>query len=311
MEYFIAIDSGGTKTDTVLFDETGHILHRDLSKGCNAMDIGTEEAKRRMWDILQRVEPIAPKPVKAIFGGVAGTDYFGDFLAEYVRPMMKAGRMHIEDDGWNLISGALGRVDGCSMGCGTGSSLFVRKDGKLVKHIGGRGYLIDTGGSGFELGQAAIRTALRAIDGRGEPTVLVELVAQQMGVDVVSGMCEVYTRGRAYIASFARCVFIGREMGDRLCHEIIDRAATQLAELTWAAEKCFTGEFTVAMGGGIFAAYPEFVELVKAKASRHARMVCADVPPVFGAAVEALADGGFECTEEVKARFLADYADLK
>ena len=137
MEYFIAIDSGGTKTDTVLFDETGHILHRDLSKGCNAMDIGTEEAKRRMWDILQRVEPIAPKPVKAIFGAVAGTDSFGDFLAEYVRPMMKAERMHIEDDGWNLISGALGRVDGCSMVCGTGSSLFVRKDGKLV-NSGGR-----------------------------------------------------------------------------------------------------------------------------------------------------------------------------
>lgn len=310
MEYFIAIDSGGTKTDTVLFDETGHIIHRDLSKGCNAMDIGTEEAKRRMWDIIQRVEAIAPKPVKAIFGGIAGTDYFGDFLAEYIRPMMKAERMHIEDDGGNMISGAVGRVDACSMVCGTGSSLFVRKDGKLVKHVGGRGYLIDTGGSGFDLGQAAIRHALRAIDGRGESTVLVELVEKQMGTDLHHGMCEVYTKGRAYVASFARCVFAGRDMGDLLCHRIIDEQATKMAELTWAAEKCFEGEFTVAMGGGIFAAYPDYVELVKAKSSRRANMICANVPPVFGAAVEALADGGFECTEEIKARFLEEYAAL-
>ncbi len=40
MRYFIAIDSGGTKTDAVLFDETGHIVARSLTMGCNAMDIG-------------------------------------------------------------------------------------------------------------------------------------------------------------------------------------------------------------------------------------------------------------------------------
>lgn len=40
MRCFIAIDSGGTKTDAVLFEETGHILARSLTQGCNAMDIG-------------------------------------------------------------------------------------------------------------------------------------------------------------------------------------------------------------------------------------------------------------------------------
>ena len=31
MTYMIAIDSGGTKTDTVLFDDTGCVLARDIS----------------------------------------------------------------------------------------------------------------------------------------------------------------------------------------------------------------------------------------------------------------------------------------
>ncbi len=311
MNYFIAIDSGGTKTDTVLFDETGHILYRDLSKGCNAMDIGEEEAKRRMLEALQRTEAVSPEPVSAIFGGIAGTDYFGDFLAEYLRPRLAAKHIRIDDDGTNLISGAVGRVDACSMVCGTGSSLFVRKDGKLIKHIGGRGYLIDTGGSGFELGQAALKTAFRAVDGRGEATVLVELLEKQMGTDLHHGMKEVFRQGRAYVASFARVVFAGRELGDKLCYEIIDRGTTALAELTWAAEKYFQDDFTVVMGGGIFAAYPDYAEQVKIKASRRANMIYSDVPPVFGAVVEAMADGGLECGARVRERFLAEYSQWK
>ena len=54
MRYLVAIDSGGTKTDTVLFDETGHILCRDLSPGANGMDIGKSEAVRRILAVLDR-----------------------------------------------------------------------------------------------------------------------------------------------------------------------------------------------------------------------------------------------------------------
>jgi N-acetylglucosamine kinase-like BadF-type ATPase len=311
MDKLIAMDSGGTKTDTVLFDETGHILYREVSLGCNAMDIGREEAKSRMLEILKRVCGVADQRVKAIYGGIAGTDYFGDFLCEYLRPLVDADKLRIDDDGGCIISGALGRVDGCSMVCGTGSSLLVRVNGRLVRHIGGRGYLIDTGGSGYELGQAAIRHAFRAADGRGEPTVLVALLEREMGCSLSQGVEAIYQRGRAYIASFAHLVFEGNQMGDRICHHIIDEGSTRLAELTWAAEKEFAGEFPVVMNGGIFAAYPAYANLVKAKASPRAQMIYSEVPPVYGSAVEAMADGGLECTEAFRERFLSEYAQWK
>ena len=38
MKYYIAIDSGGNKTDSVLFDETGKVLARDKRRGANAFD---------------------------------------------------------------------------------------------------------------------------------------------------------------------------------------------------------------------------------------------------------------------------------
>ena len=52
MRYFITIDGGGTKTDSVLFDETGHVVLRDISMGCNALDAGIEVAKNRFTEIF-------------------------------------------------------------------------------------------------------------------------------------------------------------------------------------------------------------------------------------------------------------------
>ena len=46
MRNCIAVDGGGTKTEVILFDETGHILRRCVGAGGNATDIGIPEAKR-------------------------------------------------------------------------------------------------------------------------------------------------------------------------------------------------------------------------------------------------------------------------
>ena len=40
MPIYLALDAGGTKTETIVHDETGHILLRDITPGCNAMDHG-------------------------------------------------------------------------------------------------------------------------------------------------------------------------------------------------------------------------------------------------------------------------------
>ena len=42
MSFYIGLDGGGTKTEAVVFDETGHIFLRDVTRGCVAMDVGPE-----------------------------------------------------------------------------------------------------------------------------------------------------------------------------------------------------------------------------------------------------------------------------
>ena len=184
MRYLIAIDSGGTKTDTVLFDETGHILCRDLSPGANGMDIGKSEAVRRILAVLDRATVQAPEKGSAIYGGIAGVMPLGDFYSEAVLPQNYASSARFDDDGPSIISAAIGHQDGCGMVVGTGCSCFIRIEGQPLRKVGGKGYLIDTGGSGFELGRDALMMAFRATDGRCPNTALVELVEAQMGVPV-------------------------------------------------------------------------------------------------------------------------------
>ena len=311
MEYFIAIDSGGTKTDTVLFDETGHILCRDLSMGCNAIDIGLETAQKHTLEVIKRVSEKAPERITAVYAGMAGTNYYGREIYDYVRAGMDAKSWRLENDGGNLISGTLGLGDGCCMVCGTGSSLIIRRKGQPWVFLGGRGYLIDTDGSGFRLGQEALKMAFRSVDGRIEKAVLPELIENKVGMPLQQLVSKVYIGGRAYIASFAHLVFEGRKMGDRVCCEIVENGASRMADLTWAGAKYFDGEFSVVMGGGIVSSFPEYARLIQAKASPQAHLMLATAPPVYGGAVEAMADGGRECNQAFRERFISEYAQWK
>jgi len=311
MKYCIAIDGGGTKTDAVLFDEKGHILFRNVGKGGNATDMGVAEARRRMWETLDVVFENAPDTVSALYGGIAGVDPNGDIYSEGIRERYRLGSVRIEDDGFMLLSGTVGHADGGAMVCGTGSSLFVRKNGVEVAHIGGKGYLIDTGGSGFEIGQQAIRMAMRSMDGRIGPTILTELLRKHIDHELDCTVVPiVHKGGRPYIAGFAPLVFEGRKLGDQVCEEIFQQQSSLMADLTYAAAKHFEGDFPVVIGGGIAAHFPEYLEAIQQKAHPRAHVMLQSAPSVYGAAVEAMWDAGIGIDEEVKANFIADHARL-
>ena len=46
MATYIALDGGGTKTLTVVFEETGHILYRSHTAGSNPLDIGPDASRQ-------------------------------------------------------------------------------------------------------------------------------------------------------------------------------------------------------------------------------------------------------------------------
>lgn len=315
MKYFIALDSGGTKTDAVLCDETGHILSRVLDKGCNAGDLGFPVARVRLADIMDRLLAGVQHPVAAVYAGIAGASpKSSGFPQDVLLPRIGSEAiLQVANDGPMLITGMLGRADGCGMIAGTGSSLFVRQGGQIVSKIGGRGYLVDTGGSAFEIGRDGIAAAYRALDGQSEHTMLVEMLEQAMGFPVMKAHGHIYDKengGRRYIASFARVVFDAWRQGDWAATAIIEEGARKQASLVKAAAKLFPGDFTVVLNGGVHLNVPDYAPLIQALVPQRAHLVRSDVPPVFGALLEAMYDAGLDPDPHgsIRQQFMADYA---
>lgn len=310
--YFIALDTGGTKTNALLFDERGHILKHILTKGGGPMDVGIAQCGDNTIQVIEQLRKEAPAghKVKSIYCSIAGSNYYPGRMDSYIRPRVRTDHLRIWDDGECIITATLGRADGGGMIAGTGACLFIRY-GQEYRRIGGWGYLLDSTGSGYTMGQAALNAVVREADGRGGKTLLTELIGERMGGKPDENLPAIYEGGRAYIASFAGCVFEGRRKGDPVSCRIFDWAVGCLAELTFAAAPYYEGEFPIALNGGLFQAFPEMSESLREKASPKARLILATVPPVYGAAVEALWSAKIPETEEFRKRFMEEYDSQK
>ena len=192
MQYYIGIDAGGTKTEAILADQSGHIVRRTVHKGCNPMDIGVAETKSHILSVVRELTDTSPETPVSVYGGIAGLDRIDVGMDAFLSDNLPIPVIRTEDDGCNMISGMLGHTDGCGMVCGTGSSLFARIEGKPLVHIGGLGYLIDTGGSGYELAQDGLKQAYRYLDGRGEKTLLAERFADAIGSSMKYAFADIY-----------------------------------------------------------------------------------------------------------------------
>ena len=148
MAYYIAIDSGGTKTEAVLADESGHILHRTTGCGCNPMNVGVPSARSTLVSTVKQLQRLSSLSVDSIYAGIAGANHADIIPEKELEKECGIPLARIEDDRRIVLSGTLGHVNGCGLICGTGSSLSILIDQEPVRQVGGLGYPIDTGGSG-------------------------------------------------------------------------------------------------------------------------------------------------------------------
>lgn len=304
---FIAFDVGGTKTDAVLLDPSGAVAKRVVLPGANPLDVGFDAACQRYLQAIDALRGEHPAPIRGIYGAIACLEYFGDRAANVVRAHVPEARVRLEPDGSCLISAMLGHQDGACLICGTGSALCFRQ-GAQYGHIGGWGYLVDSCGSGFVLGKMALLAMARAVDGRGEETLLSDLFEARYGQSMSDHFEKIYAGGRPYIAAMAALVFEARRQGDRAAAAIFDHGAADLAELVWTGYRRFGGPYRLVLNGGIFQHYPEYAEALRAHVPPQVELISSDVPPVYGCAVEALYDAGLSCDADFKRRFMQGYA---
>lgn len=309
MKYYIAIDAGGNKTDCVLFDETGTVLAREFGRGANALDIGPTEASNRICAAVDSLKVHIPAGGKlgAVFGSVSVV-YFYPEIERAVARHSNGVRCHLDNVVSSVMAAVLGKEDGVCLISGTGSYCCVRQAGKHRHFIGSSGYMLDTGGSGYVLGQQALIAAQRDRDGRGPKTLLTQIVENEIGETVQEHLPVIYSGGRAYISSFAHTVFAARAQGDAVAEKIFNDGVDYFAEAMETAYRFMGKPFRGVMGGGIFMHHPEYAAAVRQRAPQGCELTLLEVPAVYGAALEAVWLGGGEVQDDFRKNFTETYA---
>lgn len=145
-------------------------------------------------------------------------------------------RVAVAHDATTSYLGALGDRPGAVIAAGTGVvTLAVGRSS--VARVDGWGYLLGDAGSGFWIGRAGMDAALRAFDGRGEPTVLLERFTE-LFPDPAAAYVELQSDERrvSRIASFSKVVDDVAAGGDPVALGIVadaghEHAASVLAGL--------------------------------------------------------------------------------
>jgi len=311
----IGIDGGGTKTALVLTTEDGRILNRHIGEATNPADIGVEECVKRLekqLDALLKDFGGREAEIESIYAGIAGSanDKTKNAVHVHLSSLLPNCR-HIENgsDAFNALYGESDDGYGITLIAGTGSSSFVLTESGMTQ-VGGWGYLVDDAGSGYSIGQAALKAAYRSFDGRGEKTILEEMCLNKLGINFKDAIPQIYEGGKHYIASFARVAFEAFEKGDKIACGIIDEHAEALCVHLRACLTHVKNFPTVCVAAGGVISNDTFFEIVKNKLGddlNRMRILRPVLPPVYGALVKAARDVGIRTDKAFKETFMNDF----
>nr|WP_231977693.1 N-acetylmuramic acid 6-phosphate etherase [Mycobacterium sp. E2989] len=198
-------------------------------------------------------------PADEVIVGAAGALAAPDAaraLGEALLASLRPERVAVTSDAVIAHAGALAGEPGVVLVAGTGvAALAIDADGALRTADGWGPWLGDEGGGGW-IGAAGLRAALRAHDGRGASTALLDAARARFGPP--EGWPAQFTSAAA-LASFAADVLAAH--GDAAARGIVGAAAEALATTARAA-----GAGPVAMVGGLagFETLTERLDLVPA-----------------------------------------------
>jgi N-acetylglucosamine kinase-like BadF-type ATPase len=236
MRYYVGVDGGGTKTEFVWTDEKGNVLLRRIAGSSNPNDIGKERMIADMVAAFLQNMPLDAERVDVCMG-LSGLSFAGcqEQLKNALKQNEKIGDVDLCSDVQIALDAAFDN-DGAIVILGTGNVGYVRV-GNECRLVGGGGYMIDDSFSGYDLGRYALNAVLSAFDGRGENTLLTQLITQKTGLSVKEIVREVYRQGKAYVAAFAPFVLQAYEQGDTVAERILKERTAALEPLLWGVAK--------------------------------------------------------------------------
>ena len=248
----IGIDGGGSKTRGRLV--YGEQQVQRVIGSTRVGVVGFTEACERVVQLLVDLTNdagIDKSEIDAVVVGVAGI-----WLEEERQRFAHLLRIIARDSGFNLhdliatsdaeiaLRGAFGSDAGIVLIAGTGTiTLGKNKQGDLIRS-GGWGIEIDDEGSGAWIGKKGLSACVKAIDGRGVQTSLLDKLADrypQISLKFPRTIVSAFMDKVFEYHHLTQMVLEEAENGDSVCLEIVKEAADRLHENIMAVAKNIPG----------------------------------------------------------------------
>lgn len=228
----LGLDAGGSATRWTVVDSGGAVLGAGELAAVDGHLFNPANRDRFIAmaaGLAEATATLAPKAVVAGITGLTGDSPEAAAAREILAQALGISSVRVEDDLWIGYHAAFAPGAGHVVYAGTGSvGLHIKTDGSLIR-VGGRGMLIDDGGSAFWIGREGLNTAYRRIDAGQAPGALGEaLFAAIGGADWNAVRAHVYGGGRTAVAMLAMAVAIADDPG---AATILAQAGRELARL--------------------------------------------------------------------------------
>ncbi len=257
MKYYIAADGGGTKILSVLYDENLNIVNTVRHTG-SGITKDKEQTKAEITEALTALIPSYVTEIEALdYSIVAAGGLYVDILKS-LRPV-KDVRLYNEGE---TPLAASGSKWGIVAQAGTGSDAYINQpDSSFI--IGGWGFILGDEGSGYDIGLQSLKAATYSFDGRGERTVMLDMImkAWEIKDNFYESVVFKVARSSDYrglIAALPKITSEAARLGDRVAISVYEKAGRELALQVKAGIKKLGGSWVgpIVTSGGAWKGSP-------------------------------------------------------
>lgn len=203
-KYIISIDSGGTKTKGVLYDDTGNII-REYLAGQSNFAVNYDNAKSVLVDVIHE---LINEKVSSIYMGIAGFSAVAklDELKSFFESKFQV-KTHIYPDAYlGLYANKESDAPLIHVIAGTGSMIYTLKDDNLYR-FGGNGHLFGDTGSAYSISMKLFEDIFETLDLNKKLNPLQkEALKKAKATNRAELLSFIYQKNKSEIAEFASLI---------------------------------------------------------------------------------------------------------
>ncbi|MBQ8014802.1 MAG: hypothetical protein IJ264_01290 [Clostridia bacterium] len=253
-QYFLGVDGGGSKTTAVVFNEKGEFICHACGESINYYSVGIENARLAMKTIIDEIKTenfdCAVIGMSALNGRATSEE-----TEKFCSGIINSDKIIMDSDLFVALEAMNEGSECAAVISGTGSMVVCRDKGGNISHAGGWGYILGDEGSGYAIGLAGIKAAIRAAENCAHQTALLGECLRYFAIGNIYDLIELYYEkgvSRKKTAAFAQVVYDCAQKGDAVSCKIIESEAIALSQTALGLLSKTRVDISVGLWGGVF-----------------------------------------------------------